>query len=125
MFTLPNVLTKEFCAFSHDSGLVCSSMFGQFGKIKYRNAQVVEQHKNQIQLLESDLLNYYNQIRHSSDLLDKISLVQLCVGSRFIEVLKVSEYEESKKFGQIVVRGVAKNKKEIKENRELSTLLFS
>ena len=84
------------------------------------------------------LLNFKNSLIASDNWIDKVLLVQLCVGSRFIEVLSVSQFytmEEAKELdtpvdvslfipenndqfiedtnigGSIVVIGVAKSKK--------------
>src|SRR3990167_4771013 len=80
----------------------------QIARTVEHQAHVVQMHENVIDLSENDLLEFKNAIVNSTNLYDMISLVQICVGSRFIEVLQVSEYEESKRDGYVIVRGLAK-----------------
>jgi hypothetical protein len=84
---------------------------------KNYSAKVFAQHRHQRQIVDSDVLEQINLLRYKKDWVDLTLLVGLAVGSRLIEILKVSTFETAEHPNYIKVIGVAKdrNDKEIKE----------
>ena len=108
--------------------------------IKKRNKNLAqsqgqsERNADPTSFMEEDILAMVNTLIESESALDKVLLVQLCCGSRFIEVLKISNYflpsevnvDVSKIPGVvadngIVIIGVAKDKNKDINNDEDET----
>lgn len=70
---------------------------------KLRNKETIQQ---------DNIDDIIDQLIQSDNLYDKIALIQLVIGSRFIEVVRVSTYKKSKNNNTIRVEGVAKKRNE-------------
>jgi hypothetical protein len=67
--------------------------------------------QNQRQLIDSDILKLINDLRFAEDWISLIVCVGLAVGSRLIEILRVTTYQPVENPIYIRVEGVAKDKK--------------
>lgn len=77
---------------------------------KEYSSKIFNQHRNQRQLVDGEILEHMNVLRYKEDWVSLTLLVGLAVGSRLIEILMVSTYENTENPAYITVVGVAKDR---------------
>lgn len=74
------------------------------------SSKIFNQHRHQRQIVDGDILEQMNLLRYKEDWVSLTLLVALAVGSRLIEILMVSTYENAENPAYITVVGVAKDR---------------
>jgi len=81
--------------------------------------------ENRIEIDEKDALIILNKMSSSNNVFDRIIVLQLATGARFIEAVRVSSFSESPvSFSWIHIKGIAKQGNEQGENFEMNRPIF-
>jgi len=79
-------------------------------RLKFQEKALKTQLSNEIKIEYKDILDVIDHTKESHKLADKIILACLASGRRGIEILRITNFTESKLPGRIHIKGVAKQK---------------